>query len=215
MSNKILLLPVIGVFTFFTLLFVYTKLFGPIPFFVSSIVTQKSTSFDVVGEGKVIVKPDTASVTVGIQAQSPTVKAAQDQINSTIDKISQELKQSGVETKDIQTTNYNINPSYDFAGGVQKVNGYLANTNLIIKVKEIDKINNVIDIATKNGANQVSGISFSVLDKSKLENEARQKAVNDAKEKAERGSKIAGFKLGKLINYTENFQGGRPIPMLP
>lgn len=214
MNSRILLLPVIGATTFLILLFSFTKLFGPIPFSVNSVTTQKSTTFDVSGEGKVYAVPDIASVTVGIQASGATVKVIQDQINSTINKVSEAVKQLGVDPKDIQTTNYNINPNYDYSAGGQRITGYIASTNLSIKVKQIDKINDVIDAATKNGANQVRGISLDIDDKTKLENEAREKAVADAKEKAENAAKVAGFKLGRIINYSENFGGfPRPIPM--
>lgn len=212
MGTKILLLPVIGATTFFILLFTFTKIFGPIPFAVNSVTTTKSDTFNVSGEGKATAAPDAAMVTVGIQANGSTVKAAQDQINATINKVSEAVKSLGVDEKDIKTTNYNINPDYDYTGGSQRIKGYSASTNLSIKVREIDKINGVIDGATANGANQVGGISFDIDDKTKLENEAREKAVADAKEKAENASKIAGFKLGRIVNYSENF-GGYPIPM--
>ena len=199
MSSRLLLLPVIGATTFFILLFTFTKLFGPIPFAVNSVTTTKSTTFDVTGEGKVTAVPDVAVVTVGIQANGTTVKAAQDQINSTINKVSEAIKKLGVDSKDIKTTNYNVNPSYDFTSG-QKITGFLANTNLQIKVRQLEKANSVIDTATANGVNQVGGINFDIDEKTKLENEARQKAVDQAKKKAQDASKIAGFKLGRIIN---------------
>lgn len=205
--------PFAWILTFFVLLFVYTKFVGPIPFSVNSVSTQKSTTFDVTGEGKVTVKPDVASVTVGIQAKGASVKLAQDQINTTINNVSEAVKNLGVDSKDIQTTNYNINPEYDYTAG-QKIKGYTASTNLQIKVRQVDKVNEVIDNATANGANQVGGIFFDVDDKTKAENEAREKAVEDAKKKAENAAKIAGFRLGRIVNYSENF-GGRfdVIPM--
>lgn len=214
MNTKILLLPVIGAATFFILLFGFTKIFGPIPFSVDSIITQKSTTFDVTGEGKVTVKPDIAYVNAGIRSQSQTVKGAQDQINSVINKVSQAVKGFGVAAEDIQTTNYNINPDYDFSsGGSQKIRGYTAQTTLSIKVRQIDKINDVIDASTQNGANEISGVSFDVEDKTKAKNEAREKAVAEAKKQAEEASKIAGFKLGKIINYSEGSSAfPEPIP---
>lgn len=212
MSNKILLLPVIGVFTFFTILIIYTKLFGPIPFSVTSVTTQKTTTFDVRGEGRVTVKPDIASVSVGVQANGSTVKAAQEQINNVINKVSQAVKALGINEKDILTTNYNINPAYDYTEPTQRITGYTASTNLLIKVRQIDKVNQAIDAATANGANQVSGVSFEVDDKLKAENEARQKAVDEAKKKAQDASRIAGFRLGKIVNYTEGI-GGYPEPV--
>lgn len=206
-SRLLLLLPVIGVTTFFILLFTFTKLFGPIPFFVNSVTTQKSTTFDVTAEGKVTVKPDVAFVSAGIKAQAQTVKGAQDQINSVVNNISQAVKGLGVDSKDIQTISYNINPDYDYSSSPAKIKGYSAHTTLSIKVREIDKINGAIDTATTNGANEVSGVRFDVDDKTEAQNEARSKAVDEAKKKAQDAAKIAGFKLGRIINYYETDYG--------
>lgn len=214
MNSRILLLPVVGAITFFILLFSFTKIFGPIPFSVNSVTTTKSTTFDVSGEGKVTVTPDVASVSVGIRSQGQTVKSAQEQINSVINKVSEAVKGLDIDKKDIRTTNYSIYPDYDYSGSSQKIKGYTALTTLSVKIRDIDKVNSVIDAATANGANEVSGVSFEVDDKEKAENEAREKAVDEAKKKAENAAKIAGFKLGRIINYSENLGGfPRPIPL--
>lgn len=106
-------------------------------------------------------------------------------------------------------------PTYGYSGTAQRINGYNASATLLIKVRNLDNVNNVIDQATGNGANQVSGLSFGVDDKTKQEGEARQMAVAEAKKKAEQAAKIAGFKLGRIINYSENFGGSpRPIPLM-
>lgn len=199
---------------FFILLFVYTKLAGPIPFSINSVTTNKNDTFNVSGEGKVFATPDVALVTVGVLANGTSVKAAQDQINLAINKIADAVKSVGVDAKDIQTTNYSINPNYDYNSGAQRITGYQANTNLAIKVRDINKVNEVIDQATKNGANQVGGVVFEVEDETKLQNEAREKAVADAKSKAQNAAKIAGFSLGKIVNYNENFGGTNPVPMM-
>ena len=85
---------------------------------------------------------------------------------------------------------------------------------MFIKVRQIDKVNQVIDLSTASGANQVGGINFDVDDRSKAENEARQKAVEAAKKKATDAAKIAGFKLGRIVNYSENQGNIRPIPVM-
>lgn len=195
----------IPVVVFFALLFIYTKLAGPVPFSVSSVNTAKSDTFSVSGEGVVFATPDIATLTVGIDSQGPTVKNAQDQINTVINKVTAAIKQLGVDQKDIQTQNYSINPTYDYQSNIQRITGYSASTNLFIKVHKIDLVNQVIDQATANGANRVGAISFDIDDKSKSENEARQKAVAEAKSKAESAAKIAGFRLGRMVNYAEDF----------
>ena len=217
MNPKILLLlPIIGITTFFTLLFTYTKLFGPIPFYVTSVNTTKSTTFDVTGEGKVSASPDIALVNVGVVARGDSAKSAQDELNKNINKVSEAIKKLGVEAKDIQTANYSISPAYDYnSTSAPKITGYNANTNLAIKVRKIDNANSVLDVSIANGANSIGGINFTIDDKSKLENQAREKAVAEAKKKAEDAAKIAGFKLGRIINYSENnFRDPRPIPMM-
>ena len=200
---------VLSIFAFFVLLFLYTKIAGPISFSINSITTTKSDTFNVSGEGSVTVKPDIALISAG-----NTVKEAQDQINTVSNNIAASIKKLGVEEKDIQTTNYTINPNYDFQSNIQRITGYNASTNFLIKIRNIDLINQVIDAATTSGANQISSISFDVDEKAKAEDEARKKAVDAAKKKAESAARIAGFRLGKLVNYSENFGGGAfPIPL--
>ena len=206
--------PLIWIITFFVVLFIYNRFAGPVHFSVTSVSTQKSDTFNVSGEGKVSVPPDIVLINAGVTAQASTVKEAQNQLNASINRVSKALKQLGIEEKDIQTSNYNINPTYDYTSGLQRITGYSANSNLAIKVREIDKVNSVIDAATENGANQVGGIIFEVDDKTKAENEARELAVAEAKKKAENAAKIAGFKLGRIVNYSEGFGDfPRPIPL--
>lgn len=199
---------------FFLLLFVYTKLTGPIPFSVNSMTTTKSDTFNVSGEGKSLAVPDMALVDVGISAQGSSVGQVKDQIDATMNKITSSLKEIGIDALDIQTSNYSISPTFDFREGKQSITGYSANTTISIKVKDIDKVNTVTDLATKNGANQISGVRFDVTDRSKAEDEARQKAVVEAKKKAQDAARAAGFSLGKIINYFENSQRDlRPSPV--
>ncbi|MCX8008325.1 MAG: SIMPL domain-containing protein [Patescibacteria group bacterium] len=205
----VLLSPVI----FFALLALYTRLIGPLPLSVSSVVTQKTDTFSVTGEGKAIVVPDIAVVTVGVQTQESTAKQAQSNLNTKINAVSEAVKRLGIDEKDIQTTNYSIYPIYDWKQNTQKITGYQASTTLVIKVRDLDKANTVLDTATEQGANTIGGITFDVSDRSKAEDEARQKAFQEAHKKAQRAAQIAGFRLGKVINYAENTN--QPIYPLP
>jgi hypothetical protein len=190
-------------------------LVGPIPFSVNQTTTTKNDLFTVTGTGKISATPDIARVTVGIQESGPTVKTAQDKMNTVINTVSESIKNQGIDKKDIKTTNYSINPKYDYTDGKQKIVGYNASTNLEIIVRQLDKANSVIDTATAAGANTVGGLVFDVEDKVKAENEARKLAIDEAKKKADEASKIAGFKLGKMLNYQENFSGdSQPRPYM-
>lgn len=201
------------IIVFFIALFAYTKLAGPIPFTVTSITTTKTDTFSVTGQGKVSVPPDIAVLSAGVQSQGATVKIAQDQLNKNMNAVSAAVKAAGVDAKDIQTSGYTINPMYDYRADVQKITGYQASSTITIKVRAIDSTNSVIDAATLAGANQLGGIRFDVDDKTTAQNQAREKAVADAKSKAENAAHIAGFSLGKIINYSEDF-GNQPRPVL-
>ena len=187
--------------------------FGPsIP--VSSVVSQKQDFFTVTGEGKVTVVHDTAIVDLGITINRPTVKTAQGEANSVINGVTQSVKDMGVAAKDIKTSNYSVYPQYDYAGGQNRITGYQVSANLTITVREIDKVNQVIDTATAKGANSVGGIQLTVDEdkKKQLLQDARELAVKEAKSKAESLARAAGLTLGKIVNVQESF-GSVPVPM--
>ena len=218
--------PVTVILFFFVALFIYTKLAGPIPFDVNSITTSKSDAFSVTGEGKVDVKPDSATVRLGVVAQASTAEAAREALNANINKVIEAVKGLGVEEDKIKTENFNIYPEYGNnnrplpadlpdapVSDQNRITGYNANTNLTVTVETAELANQILDAGVAAGANQVGGVDFQVKDKNAALNEARELAVEDAKEKAEDAARIAGFKLGKVINYSEG-QGGAYPPMM-
>lgn len=198
---------------FFIVLFLYTKWGPPLPLSVSQVTTMKSDAFTVTGTGKITMKPDIAVTSLGVQSTGATAKLAQDDLNKNINAVSAAVKKLGVDEKDIQTTNYTVHPTYDYTNGKQRITGYQANGNLSVKIRQMEKANDVIDAGTAAGANVVSGITFDVDDKVAAQNEGRKLAVADAKAKAENAARVAGFSLGKLVNYQESF-GGEPRPVL-
>ncbi len=204
----------IGVLLFWLGAFAYSRFSSGFP--IASTITQKTDLFSVTGEGKVTVVPDTGIVDVGIISQKPTVKAAQTEVNTVINKISENLKGLGIKEKDIKTTNYSVNPQYDYTSPQNKIVAYSVNTSLLITIRELDKINDVIDIATKNGANTVGDVQL-IVENSKrkeLENDARNLAIKEAKAKAESLSKMSGMTLGKIVNIQEGSNRIYPQPMM-
>ena len=191
-------------------LFVFTKIFGPIPFSVNSMVTTKSDLFTVDGVGEAEGVPTTASFSVGVTKTAATVEAAQDQTNAAINTIIEELKKLGIDEEMIKTSNYSVNPNIDFASGRQTTTGYTVSTNIDVMLDDTEKANTALDTATKNGANIISGVAFILSDENQdsLEKEARKEAIADAKEKAQEISREAGIKLGKVMNIYVSQDGG-------
>ncbi len=195
--------------------FAYGK-FGPgIP--ITSVVTQKQDLFTVSGTGKVTVVPDTAIVDLGITANKPTVKEAQTEANTVIKNISQSLKDLGIDNKDVKTSNYSVYPQYDFQpGSANRITGYQVNASIRVTVREIEKVNQVIDAATLKGANIVGGIQLTVNEdqQKKLTQQARDLAVKEAKDKAASLARAAGITLGKVVNVVEAGPEPQPRPLM-
>lgn len=205
---------------FFTVLFIfigliaYSKIVGSTP--LTNNGNAKTNVFHVQGTGTVTAAPDTATITVGITQDSLMIADAQKKVNETTSKIIADLKKLGINEKDIKTQNYSVNPKYNYMPVRNKPDGYTVSQEMEIKSKLIEKINKVIDVATADGANIINGANFTFSDElqKKLENQARENAVKDAKQKAETLSKAAGMNLGKVVDITESNNRAYPIPMM-
>ncbi len=194
---KQIIITAVTFLVFFIALFFYSKLAGPIPFTITSYTTTTTKTFDVTGEGKVTMQPDSDTISAGVTATGSTSQQVQFQINDTINKVSAAVKSLGIAPEDIKTTNYNINPTYNYNSGSQQITGYSGNTTLTITVKDITKVNRITDALTAAGATNVNNQGFSIINKTNAENIARQKAITDAQTKAQQIAHVAGLKLNQ------------------
>jgi len=166
---------------------------------------QNQNQITVSGEGKVYAAPDIATVTLGIETNGLSVKQITEKNVTAMNKIIDGLKNLSIEEKDIQTTQYSVIPQYNYTEDRGRVpNGYTINQNIEVKIRDFAKISDVLSMATENGANVVSSLQFTIDDPEQFKAEARAKAIEQAKVKAETLAKQAGVKLGDIINVYEN-----------
>ncbi|MFA6254500.1 MAG: SIMPL domain-containing protein [Patescibacteria group bacterium] len=173
--------------------------------------SQQTYTIAIDGEGKITAIPDIAEISLGIQTDKVTVATAQKENTDKMNKIIAELKGMGIEAKDIQTTNYSIYPRYDWNNGKQTLLGYTVSQSVTVKIRNLDKIGDIVDKAGSLGANQVSSLSFTIDEPEVIKQQAREKALLNAKEKAEALAKVAGVKLGKLVSFTESSNPVYPV----
>ncbi|MCD6441978.1 SIMPL domain-containing protein [bacterium] len=181
---------------------------------LSTTTTSKESAFRVSAVGEVYAKPDTAEINLGVEKEAKTVAKAQEEINEINNKLIDDLKKLGVESKDIKTTQYRINPRYEYErqSGKRNLVGYQAVVNILVKTKDFEKLNQIIDSATAAGANRLNGLSFVIEDKDAVAAEARDKAINKAKDKAKAIAKASGMSLGRIINVSVSDSGYYPAP---
>ncbi len=180
---------------------------------ISVVNSNTSSELSVVGEGKVEVIPDIATVDVGISiTNGANVTDVRKNIDETNNKIVAAMTQLGIKRPDIKSQNYSIFPNYVYENNQDTQRGYNGNVTISIKVRNVALVSRVMEEATKAGANQVQGTQYSVENPNKYREEAREKAIANAKDQAQKLAKNLGIKLGKVTNIVES-SGASDAPM--
>lgn len=167
------------------------------------------------GEGKVTATPDVAVVSMGVQSDAATVKAAQADNSKKMNDIVAAIKNAGVKDADIQTTNYNIYPkySYDKNTGTSNIMGYTVSQSVTVKVRNLDSVGGILFKAGELGANQVGGVQFTVDNPENLKVQAREKAIDNARTKANVLFDKLGLRPGRIVSFSESGPASPPIYM--
>ncbi|MEO7910628.1 MAG: SIMPL domain-containing protein [Roseiflexaceae bacterium] len=164
----------------------------------------------VVGRGEVKGVPDTATVQIGVESEAATAKDALAQNSAQAQAIQAKLTELGVDAKDIQTSNFSINPTYGTDG--RQVTGYHVSNMVTVKIRQLDQAGTLLDQVVQAGANSVYGISFSVENPEALLDQARKAAIENAKARATQLAGASGSAVGDVLVINENI-GAQPIPM--
>ena len=190
---------------------------GQLPATIDVNMNSQQTGIWVSGQGKVAVTPDVAILNLGISAQAASVAQAQSQAAGAMDKVMTALTNNGVAKKDIQTQSFSIQQvtRYDKNKEQEVVVVYRVTNMVTAKIRALDKAGSIIDAVAAAGGDltRINGISFSIDDPKAYQDEARQKAMNDAKAKAEQIASLAGVNLGKPTYISESFYSPIPTPV--
>ncbi len=175
--------------------------------------TAPPPMISVTGEATLNAAPDLAQLDGGVSTEARTAREASDANNAAMRKVLLALKNLGLAENDYQTARLSLQPQYagnSNRSGPNAITGYRASNRVTIKVRDVAKVANVIDTLVSAGANDIGGITFMVSTASKLLDEARPRAIADARRKAEIYARAAGVGLGDPISITE---GGAAPPM--
>src|SRR6185369_3611419 len=162
-----------------------------------------------------------ATFTFSIVSDKPTVAAAQADATAKANAATKYLKDAGIADKDIQTSNYSVQPQYDYVqaacangycpGGKQVLRGYEVRQTTTVKVRDTSKAGDVLSGVGSTGATEVSGLQFTFDDPHQGQVEARAAAIADAKKQAETLAKQLGVSIVRVVSFREN-GGGYPMP---
>ena len=174
---------------------------------------KQERTITVNGLGKVSGNNDIAMTTIGYSNTDKDVAKAQAANKKVMDAVYAELKKMGVEDKDLQSS-YTIYPDYNYTQDRgQELKGYRVSNSLTVKIRDLNKISDILGLAGKYGATEISGLSFTIDDPENLKAQARDKALADLKVKAARLANSLGVRLGGIVFYNE-YEGGDYQPKM-
>jgi uncharacterized protein len=169
-------------------------------------------AISVTGEAQISVPPDIAFVDAGVATDARTAREASEANNNAMAKVFAALKAANVDARDIQTSRLSLQPQYaPNRTGPSPVVGYRASNRVTVRIHDVSKVAGVIDTLVGAGANDIGNVTFEVSQASKLLDDAREKAIADARRKAEIYARAAGVTLGAPLSISEGGEAPRPM----
>lgn len=172
-------------------------------------------NISVSGEGEVFAKPDIATFSFSVYAEGDDATTAQNSSAEAINAITAYLGDQGIEDRDIKTVNYYLSPRYEYLEticnrngycppGERVLRGYEVNQTIQVKVRDTEKAGELISGVGTLGATDISGLQFTIDDETALMSQAREKAIQDAEEKARQLAADLGVRIVRMTGFYEN-----------
>ncbi len=166
------------------------------------------------GKAEIYANPDLALITASVVSDGKTVNEAMKRNTKKMNSVINFVKKKGVSVKDVKTVNFSIYPRYEWnKGGVclslpcptgkRVLVGYEVNQSLEVKIRNLEEVGDIVQGMTSAGANEVSGLRFTIDDKDKLEEQAREEAIKKAKAQARKIASQLGVRLLRIIDFNE------------
>ena len=177
-------------------------------------VQANARQVTVVGSGEVKGVPDTLTADVAIEVVAPDVTTAMNQTNERQQAVIDALTAGGIDEKDIATTSVSLQPQY---GENSVITGYRAGNSINVTIRRLDAASGALATIVNAGGNaaRINSVSYSIGDDSKLVNDARARAFEDAQSRARQYAELSGLSLGKIISISEAPGSTGPPPVMP
>jgi uncharacterized protein len=188
---------------FALLLLAASLLLQPFPAFAHDAVEKRTLSLS--ASGAVKTTPDKVDISTGVTSEAKTAREALDKNTEAMTKVVEALKEDGIHPKDIQTTNFSVNPVYErpAEGRPPVVVGYRVTNQVRISLHDAKKLGAILDKVVRLGANQIDAIEFGVEEPEALKDAARKLAVNNITDNAKLYAEAAGVGLGPILSISE------------
>lgn len=156
--------------------------------------------------------PDIATLSTGVVTENPDAKVALQSNSEKMNQVMAAIRKAGIADKDVRTSGINISPQYQYKENqAPRITGYQASNRVQIKVRDISKLSDVLTALVSSGSNDISGPNFEIDKPEEAYDEARQKALKQAQQRADMYAKALGLRVKRIVSINED--GGRAMPM--
>lgn len=170
----------------------------------------------VIAEGEARGEPDIAFLNAGVEANGATPREALARVNDQMQAVLAALQRAGIAGEDIQTSGLNIftmtGPPERTPAGPPVVLGYRASNFVSVTVRDLSRVETLIDALVEAGITNLGGLRFGVSDTTALHQRALADAVLQARPLAEAAARAAGLAVGEVESIEELSGFGGPAP---
>ena len=177
---------------------------------------QPETTLSISADGRVMREPDIDFNMTGVKSEAKTANAAMQANSTAMNGVFRALENANIAKKDMQTSDFSLQPRYDYANRVNgqppRLVGYTASNQLSVKVRDLENLGETMDALVEAGGNTFSGLRFALDDDRAAKNEARAIAMREAVARAELYAKASGYSVARIVTISES-SGYAPQPM--
>ncbi|HUF86404.1 MAG TPA: SIMPL domain-containing protein [Thermohalobaculum sp.] len=182
-----------------------------------ALAQTETATLTVTGEGQLRAAPDIATIRAGVETEGRTAAEALAANNARAGRMIETLKAAGVAAGDIQTGRLSVEPYYadmqrTRPGEPPEIVGYRVVNEVGVTVRDLDALGGLLDQVVRAGANRINAIGFGIAEDTAQADEARRRAVADARRRAEVLAEAAGVRLARVISISEGGGVVRPMP---
>ncbi|KOC89718.1 oxidative stress defense protein [Winslowiella iniecta] len=166
------------------------------------------------GQASVDATPDIATLAIEVNVSSKDAAEAKKQADTRVAQYFDLLQKNGIEKKDIDAANLRTQPEYDYTKeGKSVLKGYRAVRQVQVTLRQLDKLNDLLDGALKSGLNEIRSVELGVAQPEKYRNKARKAAIDNATQQAEALATGFNAKLGPVYSIRYHVANYQPMPV--
>lgn len=166
------------------------------------------------GTASVDATPDIATLAIEVNVSAKDAAFAKKQADERVAQYLSFLEQNQIAKKDISSANLRTQPDYDYQNGKSVLKGYRAVRTVEVTLRQLDKLNSLLDGALKAGLNEIRSVSLGVAQPDAYKDKARKAAIDDAVHQAEQLAAGFNSKLGPVYSVRYHVSNYQPSPVV-